>query len=278
MFIYASPNGFTCDLENAKCKNKEIEIPFYKKNDSTQIPKKKSDDSICPDAMSRCAPGTTCCKLNNGNWGCCPLADAICCNDHIHCCPKGYVCDAEANTCNNGQISIPLYKKTESFQINETKILKSKKDNLLSVVCPDGDLYFLFLIISKHFLSLYIILGSSFCPKDNTCCKMFDGSYGCCPINNAMCCNDKLHCCPSNTKCNVEKGTCDTDTINIQWFNKTKATKMNPKSKELTIIQAPLTCPDNTTCDSRNTCCKQGDESYGCIIYFHKKVIVQHNK
>lgn len=121
------------------------------------------------------------------------------------------------------------------------------------------------------FLYLFLNIGSSFCPKDNTCCKMSDGSFACCPINDAICCQDNLHCCPSNTKCNVGRGTCDTDeNLNINWFNKTIATQMHPKSKESTIKMDPLVCPDETTCDARSTCCKQVDGSYGCIIrYFN---------
>ena len=46
----------------------------------------------CPDGMSECPDGNTCCKLSSGQYGCCPLPNAVCCSDGIHCCPNGYSC------------------------------------------------------------------------------------------------------------------------------------------------------------------------------------------
>ncbi len=43
--------------------------------------------------------------------------------------------------------------------------MMKKLENVNSVTCPDG---------------------SSFCPKDYTCCHMFDGSYGCCPLKKQL--------------------------------------------------------------------------------------------
>ena len=48
----------------------------------------------CPDGMSECPSGNTCCKLSSGQWGCCPLPKATCCSDGVHCCPNGYSCNA----------------------------------------------------------------------------------------------------------------------------------------------------------------------------------------
>ena len=76
-----------------------------------------------------------------------------------------YTCDVADGRCNKGDVSLPFYKKIEAISLK-----KEKKDNLslTSVVCPDG---------------------SSFCPRDYTCCKMADSSYGCCPLENAICCS-----------------------------------------------------------------------------------------
>jgi len=46
----------------------------------------------CPDGQSQCPDGSTCCKLSSGEWGCCPLPNAFCCSDGVHCCPNGYSC------------------------------------------------------------------------------------------------------------------------------------------------------------------------------------------
>lgn len=102
---------------------------------------------------------------------------------------------------------------------------------------------------------------------------MFDGSYGCCPLPEAICCSDKTHCCPKGSKCNLAEGTCETSSAyEIQWFQKEKAQKFEPNAEELTILMSPLICRDNTTCDARATCCLQEDNSYGCnnpaLIFF----------
>ena len=47
---------------------------------------------MCPDGKSMCPSGNTCCKLASGGFGCCPLPNAVCCSDQVHCCPNGYKC------------------------------------------------------------------------------------------------------------------------------------------------------------------------------------------
>merc|ERR1719300_1452219 len=48
------------------------------------------------------------------------------------------------------------------------------------------------------------------CEDNQTCCKLSsDDDYGCCPLGpDAICCEDKEHCCPHGTKCDVSGGTC----------------------------------------------------------------------
>ena len=58
---------------------------------STKTTAKKLKDVQC-DGTHECPSGNTCCKLESGEWGCCPLPNAVCCSDHQHCCPSGYTC------------------------------------------------------------------------------------------------------------------------------------------------------------------------------------------
>ena len=52
------------------------------------------------------------------------------------------------------------------------------------------------------------------CPPDTTCCCVSDYfgfcfQWACCPMPEATCCEDKVHCCPSDMPvCNIESGTC----------------------------------------------------------------------
>ena len=52
---------------------------------------------ICPDRKSKCKYGSTCCKNQDGGYGCCPLLQAVCCDDKQHCCPHDFICNPKGN-------------------------------------------------------------------------------------------------------------------------------------------------------------------------------------
>ena len=56
-------------------------------------------DTTCPDQQTYCQGDTTCCKLSNGEYGCCPMPNAVCCDDHDSCCPENTQCDVPNQTC-----------------------------------------------------------------------------------------------------------------------------------------------------------------------------------
>uniref|UniRef100_A0A915MD85 Granulins domain-containing protein n=1 Tax=Meloidogyne javanica TaxID=6303 RepID=A0A915MD85_MELJA len=83
---------------------------------------KANEEVICPDFRSKCPGGTTCCTLDSGDFGCCPLPKAVCCSDHVHCCPENNKCDVERQLClhtNEGGIitSQPLRRKVPSTKM-----------------------------------------------------------------------------------------------------------------------------------------------------------------
>ena len=47
---------------------------------------------LCPDYQSVCPDEKTCCRLLSGQWGCCPLPNAVCCSHGNYCCPEGHTC------------------------------------------------------------------------------------------------------------------------------------------------------------------------------------------
>ena len=55
--------------------------------------------STCADDKTICPDGTTCCKSNQGLYGCCPAPNAVCCKDGFHCCPHLSHCDEQHQTC-----------------------------------------------------------------------------------------------------------------------------------------------------------------------------------
>ncbi|VDO67525.1 unnamed protein product [Haemonchus placei] len=117
----------------------------------------------------------------SGDWGCCPFPNAVCCSDHIHCCPQGTQCDPEKLHCTktNGEIFPPRRKGNAQQSTDENEI-----------ICPDR---------------------RSKCPSGSTCCMLVSGKYGCCPVEGANCCADHLHCCPSGFTCDTSGQRCIQD-------------------------------------------------------------------
>lgn len=53
------------------------------------------------------------------------------------------------------------------------------------------------------------------CPEKSTCCQTSVGAWNCCPFENATCCSDNIHCCPSDHPiCDIKAGFCLKDDKN----------------------------------------------------------------
>ena len=55
----------------------------------------------CPDSF-------TCCRVNENNFYCCSLENAVCCAGSYHCCPEGYTCHVKEGVCKRDGKSMPL--------------------------------------------------------------------------------------------------------------------------------------------------------------------------
>ncbi|RXG69690.1 Granulin, partial [Armadillidium vulgare] len=126
------------------------------------------------------------------------------------------------------------------------------------------------------------------------CCEEKNGTFGCCPFVEAVCCSDS-HCCPKGTTCDVEKGECIGQALSIpfHWmldlsdpevysagvFKPQKLRKQLPGNKvaevknevkgieESSKIDEDMLCPDASHCGSNNTCCMTNPLKYGCCPY-----------
>ncbi|RWS21586.1 hypothetical protein B4U80_08821 [Leptotrombidium deliense] len=87
---HCCPNGFACDVRHSRCIHQEFNTAIVPK----MLARFNSTISsvICPDKTSQCPDGNTCCQMEGGEWGCCPLESAVCCEDKVHCCPHGTKC------------------------------------------------------------------------------------------------------------------------------------------------------------------------------------------
>uniref|UniRef100_A0A4Q8K3E5 U94-Liphistoxin-Lth1a_1 n=1 Tax=Liphistius thaleban TaxID=1905330 RepID=A0A4Q8K3E5_9ARAC len=192
---------------------------------------------VCPDGKTTCPDKTTCCQLPNGDYGCCPSPNAVCCSDHIHCCPENTTCDVRAGMCiqsSNEKAQLLLFK----IMTVPLSTFSHKALAVNSVVCPGGQ---------------------SQCPDGSTCCELQSGAWGCCPLPNAVCCKDHLHCCPQGTECDLQSETCSQGPSNITWF----------KNQELKVhTTIGIVCPGGQyQCPSGMTCCMLSSGAWGCCPF-----------
>ncbi|GFO31881.1 granulin epithelin variant 1 [Plakobranchus ocellatus] len=219
--LHCCPSGYQCDVSAGRClKGNDILIWFTKQ---PARPAPEVNSVTCPD-QSRCQDGQTCCEDQQGGYACCPLPKAVCCSDKLHCCPSGYRCDVSGGICLKGN----------DIQTWFTKQPAKPAPEVNSVTCPD----------------------QSRCPDGNTCCEDQQGGYACCPLPKAVCCSDKLHCCPSGYQCDVSAGRCLKGNDILIWFTKQPA---KPAPEVNTV-----TCPDQSRCQDGQTCCEDQQGGYAC--------------
>nr|XP_032824373.1 progranulin isoform X2 [Petromyzon marinus] len=221
---HCCPQGTTCNLPAQTCDQGTLSLPWSTKTPALRVAG-EPNVVICDD-QSSCPDGNTCCKTPGGDWACCPLVKAVCCDDHEHCCPQGTTCNLPAQTCDQGTLSLPWSTKTPALRV-------AGEPNV--VICDD----------------------QSSCPDGNTCCKMPSGDWGCCPLPKAVCCDDHQHCCPEGTTCNLPVERCDKGTLSLPWSTKTPALRV---AGEPNVV----ICDDQFSCPDGNTCCKLPSGDWGC--------------
>ena len=97
---HCCPAGYTCNLQDGTCAKKGPGDEASAKN------------VICPGQKVECDADTTCCLGSTGDIVCCPGLNAVCCDDYIHCCPEGYICNADTAYCTKGDFASPFLEKT----------------------------------------------------------------------------------------------------------------------------------------------------------------------
>ncbi|XP_016395481.1 granulins-like isoform X8 [Sinocyclocheilus rhinocerous] len=271
--IHCCPEDSVCDVEGSKCMSStNQELPMWAKfparlraewedhksaemraeaeltttrqittagKQMTTLPGAlpKTSDVPCNDTVA-CPDGTTCCKTKEGGWACCPLPEAVCCDDFVHCCPHGTTCNVAAASCDELSGSKPWFEKLPVKPISSQNVAVTQVSSMHSDVSCDG---------------------TTSCPDGTTCCKTQEGGWACCPLPEAVCCDDFVHCCPHGTTCNVAAGSCDEPSGSKPWFEKLPA-----------LPRAGQKSPGNVNCDSShvcpdsNTCCKNIDGDWGC--------------
>ena len=98
---FCCPEGSTCILTYpGRCSSAAKKISIF-------ATKSASNNAICLGGQSECG------------GGCCPLSNAVCCSDHIHCCPEGSTCDISTKTCIRMAASI----KKSAHKLSDKRVL-----------------------------------------------------------------------------------------------------------------------------------------------------------
>ncbi|XP_024127525.1 granulin a isoform X1 [Oryzias melastigma] len=226
-FIHCCPKGKTCNLAAQSCDGGEGSVPMLEKIPSFSNVSVKMQDVQCDDTAA-CPDQTTCCKTAEGGWACCPLPEAVCCEDFIHCCPKGKTCNLAAQSCDGGEGSVPMLEKIPSF----SKVSVKMQD----VQCD----------------------GTAACPDQTTCCKTAEGDWACCPFPEAVCCEDFIHCCPKGKTCNLAAQSCDGGEGSVPMLEKI------PSFSKVSVKMQDVQCDDTAACPDQTTCCKTAEGGWAC--------------
>ncbi|XP_071033018.1 progranulin-like [Parasteatoda tepidariorum] len=207
----------------------------------------------CPDPTYSCDDSATCCKVFSEIYGCCPLLNAVCCDDQQHCCPANTKCSAR------GCIQ-QTSRGVTSFLANPIRA-KNVTCPGGHFTCPDdttcceGSARWIRVLKWSQVQSSFVCPGSSFqCPDVFTCCKLPGDEWGCCPFENATCCVDKLHCCPEGMTCGATSTHCCRGFYNVTSVRNVPAVSV----KSELIIR-----PDHSQCQDSMICCQLKNYKYG---------------
>ncbi|XP_025717515.2 progranulin isoform X3 [Callorhinus ursinus] len=219
--VHCCPHGTSCDLAHARCLTATGTHPLAKK-----VPARRSNGAavLCPDGRSQCPDGSTCCELPSGKYGCCPMPNAICCWDHLYCCPQDTVCDLVQSKCLSQENATDLLTKLPAHTVQEVKCD-------MEVSCPDG----------------------------YTCCRLQSGAWGCCPFAQAVCCEDRQHCCPAGYTCNVKARTCEKEANSAHL-----ATSL---ARGPRVGVGNVECGAGHFCHDNQTCCRNSQGGWACCPY-----------
>ncbi|XDV13208.1 hypothetical protein PO909_001678 [Leuciscus waleckii] len=239
-FVHCCPHGTTCNVAAGSCDDPSGSSPWLEKlpvqpisSQNVAVTQVSSvySDVPCNDTAS-CQDGTTCCKTKDGGWACCPLPEAVCCDDFIHCCPHGTTCNVAAGSCDDPSGSSPWLEKMP------TRPRVAGQRSTKNVNCD----------------------SSHICPESNTCCKNVDGDWACCPLPEAVCCTDGEHCCPAHYKCDVSRVSCIKGDVVIPWYNKIAAKSSLSPNSDLGTNK----CNEQSSCSEDSTCCHLTTGELGC--------------
>nr|XP_055050054.1 granulin a isoform X2 [Misgurnus anguillicaudatus] len=241
--LHCCPEGMLCQVKDSMCQNATHSLPWAERLhvEQTSLPK---DSNVPCDDTAACPDESTCCKTKDGGWACCPLPEAVCCDDFVHCCPHGPKCNMASEKCEDPSGSMPWFEKIPVRPISSLNSTDTQVSSTSDVPCDD----------------------TVACPDGSTCCKTKEGGWACCPLSEAVCCDDFVHCCPHGTKCNLAAETCDDPSGSMPWFEKMPVRPISNQNSTDTQVSSTsdVPCDDTVACPDGSTCCKTKEGEWAC--------------
>ncbi|XP_078251143.1 progranulin-like [Rhinoraja longicauda] len=194
----------------------------------------------CPDG-NVCDDGDTCCKHSDGTYGCCPLPNAVCCSDMIHCCPENTTCDTKHSACIS-VTTVPWVEKVPAISTGTTLWEEVETTPFVQAGTTNA--------VTEN-----VCLDNTDCPPEYTCMLTSKGVYGCCPLTDATICKDWEHCCPKGYKCDLVKARCRRTGVDEELPLVSGVENLRTAESEL--------C-GNMSCSEGYTCCTSTDFGWGC--------------
>ncbi|XP_062294871.1 granulin a [Scomber scombrus] len=260
---HCCPEGLQCSADSRSCIKKELVTAV-----------------LCSDGVSECPDGTTCCDTPEGKWACCPMQKAVCCQDKLHCCPEGTTCDLEHSKCihTSTKKEMPMWAKLPARTRAEWEYQKESEPVVAEPVhngtlekvpevptantVPPTEWEVPVSSVTTAAAGNDVPCDDTTACRDNTtCCKTKEGTWACCPLIEAVCCEDFIHCCPKGKKCNLAAGSCDDELCSVPWAEKIPAV-----SKQGAQV-GNVTCDSSKSCPDGTTCCKTTTGDWACCPY-----------
>jgi hypothetical protein len=105
---------------------------------------------------------------------------------------------------------------------------------------------YLFTIILLYVTCITDCGDGTSCLDLETCCPMNHNRFGCCPYDDAVCCEDKLHCCPYGYKCDIKRGKCLGNSffkeIEMKDIRKVERNEIQGKGDNTSFLDKLLNC------------------------------------
>ena len=275
---HCCPQHTTCDVEHQKCTSvsDSLEISWDDIKRPNVLPQKLA--AIKCDDGTECPWGSTCCVLQSGKYGCCPMAKVSILGGRAKRCTQ--ICSICHQTCSAMKcVRYALYTKGKGL---DGKSYTGGKHNALyslKVLIPVNLLFCAVEEMTKPTLkkdinNLKFIMGHRM-SLANSARKTADGfevsfvtlvwllstAISFLFWIQATCCADHIHCCPEGYKCNVATAQCSKESSSLT----VPLTLHSRSHAHLPAERSDITCPDHKTqCPDGMTCCKMQSGVFGC--------------